>query len=274
MTHQPQDDFIGVLKDHHTQEHSHMDATDLLEEAARRIRNANRILVLTGAGISAESGVPTFRGGGDTWRGMPFHELSSAQKVEEDLPLVWEWFDYRRGVVAKCEPNAAHIAIADAQNNGRFEDFTLVTQNIDGLHRLAASDNLIELHGHINTARCLSCKGLVSLLAIPEEERPPICTKCEDSMRPHVVLFGEQLNDDDLNLAFEKAENCDVCIVIGTSAVVYPASSIPQIASRAGAFTIEVNPEETDLSNMFDICIRSKAVEAVPQLFRDADDKE
>jgi NAD-dependent deacetylase len=248
-----------------------MNSHELIKEASRKIKTAERIAILTGAGISAESGIPTFRGGGDTWKGMPFHELSSAQKVEEDLPLVWEWFDYRRGVLAKCKPNEAHIAIADAQRSGRFEDFTLVTQNIDGLHRVAGSENLIELHGHINTARCLSCKGLVSLLTIPEEERPPVCAECEDSMRPHVVLFGEHLNNDDLSLAFERAENCDVCIVIGTSAVVYPASSIPQIAQRAGAFTIEVNPEVTELSQMFDICIRSNAVEAVPQLFRDAD---
>ena len=251
-----------------------MNSEELLNEAARKIRVSDKILILTGAGISAESGVPTFRGGGDTWRGMPFHELSSAQKVEEDLPLVWEWFDYRRGVVAKCEPNAAHIAIADAQRSGRFEEFTLATQNIDGLHRIAGSENLIELHGHINTARCLSCKTLVSLLTIPVEERPPVCSECEDSMRPHVVLFGEGLDEQDINTAFEKAENCDVCIVIGTSSVVYPASSIPQIAKRAGAFCVEINPQETDLSGMFDICIRMNATESVPKLFKDGNEGE
>jgi NAD-dependent deacetylase len=244
-----------------------MNPHELLSEAARKICVSEKILILTGAGISAESGVPTFRAGDNVWQGMPFQELSSAKMVNDNLPLVWEWFDYRRGVVARCSPNAAHVAIAEAEHSGRFVEFTLVTQNVDGLHRDAGSKDLIELHGHINTARCLSCQELISVLEIPSEERPPTCPSCDDSMRPHVVLFGENLDEDDLNSAFEKAETCDVCVVIGTSSVVYPASSIPQIAKRSGAFCIEVNPQETDLSGMFDICLRMNAVESIPKLF-------
>ena len=116
-----------------------------IEKALAVLQNSDRILALTGAGVSAESGVPTFRGGGGTivWRGMPFEELSSAKMVDKDLPLVWEWFDYRRGIIEKCEPNAGHLAIAEAQKSGRFEDFTLVTQNIDGLHALSGNCTVI-----------------------------------------------------------------------------------------------------------------------------------
>ena len=220
--------------------------------------------------MSAESGVPTFRGGGDSelWRGMPFQQLSSAQMVELDLPLVWEWFDYRRNLIKDCKPNAAHLSIAEAQKSGRWESVDLVTQNIDGLHRLAGSGDLIELHGYIHNARCLSCKYLLDLSTIEESERPPVCPECFDSMRPHVVLFGEELDDDDLLSAYDKAAACDVCIVAGTSSVVYPANIIPQIAKREGAFVVEINPEETDLSEMFDASIREKAGKVLPLLLQ------
>lgn len=238
------------------------------ELISRSLVSAGSLLILTGAGVSAESGVPTFRGGGDAvvWRGMPFEELSSARMVNENLPLVWEWFDYRRGVIKDCKPNAAHLAIADAQRSGRWEEVTLVTQNIDGLHRAAGSRELIELHGHINYARCLSCGLLVSLADIPEEDRPPVCPECDDSMRPNVVLFGEGLDEDNLLTTYEKAAACDVCIVVGTSAVVYPANMIPRIAKREGAFLIEINPEETELTASADVSIRGKAAEVLPKL--------
>jgi NAD-dependent deacetylase len=202
---------------------------------------------------------------------MPFHELSSSRMVNENLPLVWEWFDYRRGIVAGCNPNAAHFAIARAQKSGRFEAFTLVTQNIDGLHRRAASTDLIELHGNINLARCLSCSYLLSLAKIPEDERPPVCPECFDSMRPHVVLFGEALNDDALLQAYDSAAAYDVCIVVGTSAAVYPANQIPMIAKREGAVVIEVNPEETELTAFVDISIRGKAAEILPIILSEED---
>ncbi len=239
-----------------------------VEKTIQYIGSAKRILILTGAGVSAESGVPTFRGGGEAavWRGMPFHELSSGRMVNENLPLVWEWFDYRRGVIKDCKPNAAHLAIAEAQGSGRWDEVKLVTQNIDGLHRAAGSRELIELHGHINDARCLSCGLLVSLAAIPEEERPPVCPECGDSMRPHVVLFGEGLDDDNLLTAYEKAAACDVCIVAGTSAVVYPANMIPRIAKREGSFVVEINPEETELTASADVSIRGRAAEVLPKL--------
>lgn len=239
-------------------------------EAARdALASAKRVLVLTGAGISAESGVPTFRGGGGAavWRGMPFEQLSSAEMVESDLPLVWEWFDYRRNVVGKCGPNPGHLAIAAAQNSGRFGAFALVTQNIDGLHAAAGSGEFMELHGNINRARCLSCGFLQDLDSIPEDERPPVCPECFDSMRPDVVLFGEGLLAENIYRARDAAENCDVCIVVGTSGVVYPANELPLIARRSGAVVIEINPEPTVLTPLCDISIRSASAEALPKIF-------
>ena len=199
---------------------------------------------------------------------MPFEQLSSAEMIQSDLPLVWEWFDYRRKVVGGCEPNAAHRAIADAQRSGRFEDFTLVTQNIDGLHRAAGSTDLVELHGNINQARCLSCGLLKSIFELPDNERPPVCPECFDSMRPNVVLFGETLDEDALLIAYERAAACDVCIAVGTSAVVYPANQIPMIAKRERATVIEINPEETDLTIVVDVSFRGKASEILPTLLK------
>ncbi len=241
-----------------------MNTAKNLKKAIDAVRNGTRILMLTGAGVSAESGVPTFRGGGDTWRGMPFQALSSARMVNENLPLVWEWFDCRRGVIAGCAPNEAHMAIVVSKKDGRFEEETLVTQNIDGLHRAAGSLDAIELHGNISQARCLSCSYLLNLAEISEDERPPVCPECFDSMRPNVVLFGEALDNDALLQAYESAAACDVCIVVGTSAVVYPANQIPIIAKREGAVIIEVNPEETDLTACVDVSIRGYAAEVLP----------
>ncbi len=199
--------------------------TIISDELRRRFVHARRVLVLTGAGVSAESGVPTFRGGGNTavWKGMPFDVISSAQMVQRDLPAVWEWFDYRREMLKALEPNPAHQAIAQWQN--RFEQFTLVTQNIDGLHHRAGSRDVIELHGSIWRARCITCHA-----------------------------------------AAEQAGKCELCFVVGTSAVVYPAAAIPEIARAAGAYVCEVNPEPTPLSNLCDEVIQGRAGEVLPIL--------
>jgi NAD-dependent deacetylase len=247
--------------------------SDLINQASATIKSAQRIMVLTGAGVSAESGVPTFRGGGGApvWRGMPFEQLSSAQMVERDLPLVWEWFDYRRKLVGKCEPNAAHKTLAKVQRSGKFTEFTLVTQNVDGLHQLAGADSVIELHGSLWQARCLSCPTIQSLRDdIPGDERPPVCPECFDSMRPDVILFGEAMPMKAVYAAQDKAEYCDLCIVIGTSALVYPAAELPLIAKSSGAKIIEINPEETGLTAVADISIRGKAAEVVSQVFSES----
>src|SRR5918998_6596220 len=156
------------------------------EELRERLRSARRVFVLTGAGVSAESGVPTFRGGGQTtvWKGMPFDVISSARMLARDLPAVWEWFDYRRRLLGELRPNPAHLTLALWQD--KFERFCLATQNIDGLHAAAGSRDVLELHGSIWTARCTECGERASLRALDEQERPPICRSCCNAMRPDV----------------------------------------------------------------------------------------
>ena len=237
----------------------------ITEALRERFERASRVLVLTGAGVSAESGVPTFRGGGQTavWKGMPFDVISSARMIQRDLPAVWEWFDYRRGLLETLAPNPAHVALAQWQD--RFNDFTLVTQNIDGLHQSAGSRDVIELHGNIWRARCTSC---CSKRDLREEslanERPPFCHECGDQMRPDVILFGEVLPAGAFESAVIKARACELCFIVGTSAVVYPAAALPEIAKEAGAFIVEINPERTPLSDLCDEVICGKAGEILP----------
>ncbi len=228
------------------------------------------MLVLTGAGVSAESGVPTFRGGGGTsvWKGMPFYVISSAEMLERDLKEVWAWFDYRREIIEKLVPNAAHIALAGWHD--RFDDFTLVTQNIDGLHARAGSRNVIELHGNIRRARCMHCSTRYELGEQDEKERPPACLECGGALRPDVVLFGEMLPAGAFETAAAKAQSCELCFVVGTSALVYPAAALPEIARSSGAYVVEVNPERTPLSDLCDEVIQGRAGEVLPMFDKDS----
>jgi len=227
---------------------------------------ANRVLVLTGAGVSAESGVPTFRGGGQSavWKGLPFEVVSSAAMLERDLPGVWEWFNYRRNLLAQLRPNAAHTTIASWQD--RFSDLSLVTQNIDGLHQAAGSRDVIELHGNVWRARCFDCDARYSLDDLSRDEAVPSCFDCGGNLRPDVVLFGEMLPPGAFERAADAAQRCELCFIVGTSAVVYPAASIPEIARGNGAYLVEVNPERTPLSDLCDEVLMGKAGEMLPLL--------
>ena len=227
-----------------------------------RFAHAGRVLVLTGAGISAESGVPTFRGGGNTtvWKGMPFDVISSAMMMQRDLPAVWEWFDYRRSILQSLRPNRGHLELARWAD--RFPEFTLVTQNVDGLHQAAGSRDVIELHGSVWRARCVMCRTNYEI--IPEVKRLDACLDCGAWLRPDVVLFGEMLPPGRFEMAAERAADCQLCFVIGTSALVYPAASIPEIAKAAGAFVCEVNPERTPLSDLCDEVLTGKAGDVLP----------
>ncbi len=235
-------------------------------ELRERFAQAKNVLVLTGAGISAESGVPTFRGGGNTtvWRGMPFDVISSAGMLARDLAAVWEWFNYRRGLLGALKPNPAHEAIARWQE--RFGNLTLVTQNIDGLHQAAGSRNVIELHGNIWRARCFECGSRHDVRELKFDNTVPVCFDCGRNLRPDVVLFGEMLPEGAFESAAIKAQTCDLCFVIGTSAVVYPAASLPEIARSASAYVVEVNPERTPLSDMSDEVLTGRAGEVLPLL--------
>lgn len=235
-------------------------------ELRDRFARAKNVLVLTGAGVSAESGVPTFRGGGKTavWKGMPFDVISSASMLERDLPAVWEWFNYRRGVLKTLRPNPAHETIASWQN--RFSGFSLVTQNVDGLHQGAGSGDVIELHGSVWRARCLTCRAQHDVRKLSFGDGTPSCSECGNNLRPDVVLFGEMLPPGAFEHAATRAKSCELCFVVGTSAVVYPAASIPEIARAAGAYIVEVNPERTPLSDLADEVLTSRAGEILPLL--------
>lgn len=225
---------------------------------------ANNVLVLTGAGVSAESGVPTFRGGGQSavWKGMPFDVISSAGMLERDLTAVWEWFNYRRNLLSSLQPNAAHEAIAKWQQ--RFANCSVVTQNIDGLHQAAGARNVIELHGNIWRARCFECNSRHDLRELRMDHEVPVCIDCGGHMRPDVVLFGEMLPAGAFERAAHEAAQSELCFVVGTSAVVYPAAAIPEIARSAGAYVVEVNPERTPLSDLCDEVLTGKAGEVLP----------
>jgi NAD-dependent deacetylase len=231
-------------------------------ELRRRFAEAQRVLVLTGAGVSAESGVPTFRGGGNAavWKGIPFDVISSAEMLEHNLPAVWEWFDYRRDFMEALMPNPAHYEIARWQE--QFPQLTVVTQNIDGLHQKAGSSDVIELHGNIWRARCVACRSTHDMSS--GGKRPEACLECGDSLRPDVVLFGEVLPPGAFELAVERATQCDLCFVVGTSGLVYPAAGLPELARSAGAYVCEVNPEQTPLSNLCNEMLMGKAGEVLP----------
>ncbi|HSE20217.1 MAG TPA: NAD-dependent deacylase [Pyrinomonadaceae bacterium] len=232
------------------------------DELQMRFARVSSVLVLTGAGVSAESGVPTFRGGGNSavWKGMPFDVISSAEMVDRNLPAVWEWFDYRRGILESLKPNPAHIEIA--RWSKRFPDFTLVTQNVDGLHQRAGSRNVVELHGNIWRARCVKCEFRCQIES--GAARADTCLDCGDRLRPDVVLFGEMLPRGAFEHAASKASQSDLCFVVGTSALVYPAASLPEIAKNSGAYLCEINPERTGLSSLCDEVINGPAGEIIP----------
>ncbi len=232
-------------------------------QAQHYLTQAKRVVVFTGAGISAESGVPTFRGQDATWKGMPAAIASSIGLLEQDLTTAWEWFDYRRTRLKAAAPNAAHIAIAQAEKH--FAEFLVVTQNVDGLHQKAGSTRVVELHGNLWRGRGLRTGKQYDLPDAPLPTLPPR-GEGDEPLRPDVVLFGEMLPAGAFETAEIAATRCDVCLVIGTSGVVYPAALIPFAARDAGAAVIEVNPEATDLTPHVTLSLRGQAGDIVPRL--------
>jgi NAD-dependent deacetylase len=225
------------------------------------------VTVLTGAGVSAESGVPTFRGEGGLWRRYRAEDLATPGAFHRAPELVWEWYDWRRSLIGACEPNAAHYTLAEMESH--FDDFVLVTQNVDGLHRLAGSRNVVELHGNIWGLRCTrGCRLPWEDRSVPLPEIPPNCPSCGALARPDVVWFGESLPAGALDEAFAAARRCQVMLVVGTSAVVHPAASFPVVALQNGAHVVEINPQPTPLSDAVDQTIREPAAVALPRWWR------
>jgi NAD-dependent deacetylase len=236
-----------------------------IEQARQWIASARRIAALTGAGISAESGIPTFRGAGGLWRNFRAEDLATPQAFARDPKTVWEWYDWRRGLIAAAKPNLGHFALA--QLEGRLgEGFTLITQNVDGLHNRAGSQRVLKLHGDIWWTMCIACREVRSDFRVPLPELPPRCADCGGMLRPGVVWFGEPLS----GATWEQAENavreCELLIVAGTSAVVYPAASLGPLAQSHGARIIEINTEDTPLSGAADLCLRGPSGEILPQI--------
>jgi NAD-dependent deacetylase len=236
---------------------------DRVATAARRLREAGRVLALTGAGISAESGVPTFRGPGGLWREFRPEDLATPEAFARDPKLVWEWYAWRRETIAPLQPNAAHRALAALE--GRAPEFLLATQNVDGLHSAAGSRRLVELHGTLWRLRCTACRRVQEDRRVPLPEMPPRCG-CGALLRPDVVWFGEALPQAAVAEALEAARHADAVLVVGTSSLVHPAAALPQVARAAGAFVIEVNPDPTPLTSLADVSLRGTAASLVPAL--------
>jgi NAD-dependent deacetylase len=232
-------------------------------ELPDRLGRARRVAVLTGAGVSAESGVPTFRGAGGLWGQFRAEDLATPEAFQRNPKLVWEWYDSRRQLIAGCQPNAAHRAIALLER--RAPEFLLITQNVDGLHHLAGSVRLVELHGNLWRVRCLDEGRVAENHEVPLQALPPRCG-CGGLLRPDVVWFGEALPPEALQEAFDFAESCDVFLVVGTSVVVQPAASLPTIAKRRGAYVVEVNLEPTPLTPLAHESHHGKAAEILPRL--------
>ena len=239
------------------------DAT--VDRLVDRLRHAARVTILTGAGVSAASGVPTFRGSGGLWRQFRAEDLATAGAFGRDPTLVWEWYAWRRQAIASCQPNPAHEVIAGWSRT--FPRCTVVTQNVDDLHIRAGTANLLRLHGSIWDLSCWTGCGAPVWRdeAVPLSTLPPPCPTCGGLARPAVVWFGESLPHHELDAATEACQ-CDVFLTIGTSSVVYPAAGLVHEARRRGAFTAEINLEPTPASAHVDLAIQGAADQLLPNI--------
>jgi len=233
----------------------------MFESIADKLLDAKKIVFVTGAGISQESGIPTFRGKDGLWRKYDAMQLATIDAFYENPKLVWEWYDERRKNILAAKPNAGHNTIADLE---KYKQVRVLTQNIDGLHQRAGSSQVYELHGSIITIKCTVC-DFKEKITSDFSELPPIC-KCGKMLRPDVVWFGEALPQDVWGEAMMQANSCNVMFVVGTSLAVSPANMLPVYAKQNGATLIEVNPEETPMSNTMDLSIRSTSAKALPEL--------
>jgi NAD-dependent deacetylase len=242
-------------------------ARDLPQALIEALRDAHSVVALTGSGVSAESGVPTFREAqSGLWERYDPQELATPEAFDRDPRLVWEWYEWRRKLVSEAEPNPGHLALAELER--RTPNFTLITQNVDGLHERAGSRAVIELHGNILRSKC-SREGVMAEPEDHDEDMPPRCPRCGANLRPDVVWFGEMLPPGALHAASEAARGCDLFLSVGTSSLVYPAAALPYEALDNGAILVEVNPSETPLTQYATFALQSRAGDALPNLLRE-----
>ncbi|MBN1222029.1 MAG: NAD-dependent deacylase [Candidatus Aminicenantes bacterium] len=243
-----------------------MDNEQKIRELVPILSRTSRVVVLTGAGISAESGIPTFRGEDGLWKNYRAEQLATPQAFSQDPGLVWEWYNWRRGIIGSKDINDGHRVLAKWE--AFFPYFNVITQNIDGFHAKAGSKKILELHGNIWKLRCTTEKTITENHEIPLSEIPPRCPDCGALLRPHVVWFGESLDASVIQQSFALSTSCDVMFVIGTSAVVQPAASLPIAAADAGAKIVEVNPDPTPLTVYTHFSFRGKSGEILPKIDR------
>jgi len=232
----------------------------MLEILEKSLQTAKKIVFVTGAGISQESGIPTFRGKDGYWKKYDPMKLATIDAFNQDPKLVWEWYEDRRKNILGAQPNAGHNAIAELE---KFKEVIVLTQNIDGLHQRAGSKNVLELHGSIIRIKCTVC-DFQGDFQHKFEELPPLC-KCGNILRPDVVWFGESLPQDVWQQAIIHANSCDIMIIAGTSLVVSPANTLPIYAKQNNAFLIEINPEPTPMSGDMNITIKDTSANTIPK---------
>jgi NAD-dependent deacetylase len=247
------------------------DLNHAIDAAVSLLQQAKTIAVLTGAGISAESGIPTFRDAlTGLWQQFDAEDLATPDAFRRDKALVWGWYEWRRMKVMHAQPNAGHRALADL---ARFIPTTLITQNVDDLHERSGSTHVVHLHGNLFAPRCSACSRPYAFsAAIPDEPEggrrltPPVCTHCGGSIRPGIVWFGEALPPDAWQQAETAVRNCDVLLVVGTSGLVYPAASLPELARDHGKPVVLIGPQPTDLDHVARHVLRGPAGEVLPAL--------
>lgn len=240
-----------------------MESLTIPDSARRALQKARSIVAFTGAGISAESGVPTFRSEDGIWKKFKPEELANMNAFMRNPEMVWEWYKARKRVMAEVQPNPGHYALAQMEQ--LIPSFAVVTQNIDNLHRRAGSKTIFELHGNIERNYCMECLTPYANEAVLAGQEVPRCS-CGGLIRPDVVWFGEMLPEDAWEGAERACGNADVLLSVGTSAVVYPAASLPVMAQRQGAFIIEINPEPTPLTESADVFLQGKSGAILPEL--------
>jgi NAD-dependent deacetylase len=239
------------------------DVNSAIDRAARFLANARSVVVSTGAGMSKESGIPTFRDAPNAlWAQFDAEKLASPEGFLRDPPLVWRWYEERRRMISTARPNPGHTAIARLEDH--FEKFVVITQNIDDLHRKAGSRNIVEMHGNIFRYKCFDLSHPIDEL--PKDDLVPPRCRCGSLIRPDVVWFGEILPQRAVERAYTALETCDVMLVVGTSGIVYPVAGFPEVARRHGARIIEVNPEETPITPLSDVFVEGRAGETLPRL--------